>query len=337
MISIGIIGCGYWGRNYVRLFDELPRSELLRCADFDSEKLTALKQKYPLVDTSTSFDEILVDDRIDAVVICTPASTHFEVARKCLDAGKSVLVEKPITTTSQDAAALVELAKANGVVLMVGHTFLYNDAIVTMKEYMQGDGFGRVYYLHARRNHLGPIREDVSAVWDLAPHDVSIFRYLLDAEPLSVSALGGCFLKDDRADVSFINLTFPGNVVANIQASWVDSNKIREVVAIGSKMRIVFNDLDNLEKIRIFKKGISPQRDITGFGEFQYLLRDGEIVSPKLELREPLMTLCNHFLDCIESGEKPLSDGEDGRAIVAVLEAIEESMQQGGAPVQLGA
>jgi predicted dehydrogenase len=162
-----------------------------------------------------------------------------------------------------------------------------------------------------------------------------MIRYLLDAEPETVSAMGGCFLKDDRADVVFISLTFPNNVVANIQASWVDAHKIRQVVAIGSKMRVVFNDIDNLEKIRIFKMGISAQRDINGFGEFQYLLRDGEIVSPKLELREPLKNLCGHFLDCIESGAKPLSDGEDGRAIVSVLEAIEKSMKENGAPVAI--
>ncbi|NOZ19786.1 MAG: Gfo/Idh/MocA family oxidoreductase [Planctomycetes bacterium] len=335
MISVGIIGCGYWGRNYVRLFDELNRAELIRCADANRATLAAIKQRHPLVDTSASFDEILTDDRIRAVVVCTPASTHYSVASQCLEAGKSVLVEKPITTSSADAEKLSELAKAKGLTLMVGHTFLFNDAVVKMKEFLQDEGFGELYYLHSRRNNLGPIREDVSAVWDLVPHDVSIFRFLLDAEPETVSAMGGCFLKPDRADAAFINMTFPNHVVANIQASWVDSNKIREVVAIGSKMRVVFNDLDNLERIKIFKKGISAQRDINGFGEFQYLLRDGEIVSPKLELREPLKNLAEHFLNCVESGEKPLSGGDDGQAIVMVLEAIEQSMRNNGAPVAI--
>ncbi|MEW6359415.1 MAG: Gfo/Idh/MocA family oxidoreductase [Planctomycetota bacterium] len=336
MISVGVIGCGYWGRNYVRLFDELHRSELIRCVDADRDKLAAIKQKYPLVDTSGNFEEILADERIDAAVVCTPASTHYEVARRCLEAGKAVLVEKPITTNSAEAAALVELAESKGLTLMVGHTFLFNDAVIKMKELLQDEAFGELYYLHSRRNNLGPIREDVSAVWDLVPHDISIFRYLLGAEPETASAVGGCFLRDDRADVAFINLTFPNHVVANIQASWVDSNKIREVVAIGSNMRIVFNDVDNLERIKIFKKGISAQRDINGFGEFQYLLRDGDIVSPKLDLREPLKTLCEHFLDCMESGKKPLSSGEDGRAIVTTIEAIEQSMKQNGAPVRVG-
>jgi len=334
MVKLGVIGCGKWGKNYVRVFQETKDATVVRCADMDRANLDEVKERYPLINTSTNADEVTADDGIDAVVIATPASTHYEIAKKCLLAGKHVLLEKPMATSSAHCEELVQLAEKRNLSLMVGHTFLFNNGVIRMKDYLKSDDFGEMYYLHSRRNNLGPIREDVSVIWDLAPHDVSIFSYLLDAQPVAASAVGGAFLKKDRPDVAFITLTYPNGVIGNVQVSWVDSNKIRELVAIGSKMRIVFDDLDNLEKIRIFKKGISAYRPTESFGEFQYLLRDGDIVSPKIELHEPLANLAEQFLRSIEKGGA-VSDGNTGLEVVKVLEAIESSLENGGAPVEV--
>lgn len=218
---------------------------------------------------------------------------------------------------------------------MVAHTFLYNDAIVAMRDLVQGVDFGSLYYLEAKRTHLGLVREDVNAVWDLAPHDISIFAYLVGEWPASVSAAGGRYLSDGREDFAFITFRFPGGVLANLRVSWMDAGKVREVIAVGSHSRIVFNDLDSLEKLRVFKKGISISRPVRDFGEFQLLLRDGDIVSPRLRLREPLLNQCEHFLECMREGIDPRTPGEEGLRVVQVLKAVDESLRRDGAPVQI--
>ena len=191
--------------------------------------------------------------------------------------------------------------------------------------------------MHSTRTNLGPIRNDVNAIWDLAPHDVSIFDYLLEAQPLWVSAVGSRLLGNSKEDVGFITLAYPGDVIGNIHVSWADPNKVREVVAVGSRRRIVFDDLNNLERVRIFEKGVSPSMvEADSFGEFRFLVRDGDIISPKIEPSEPLKNQCSHFLDCIEKGMRPLTDGQNGLEVVRVMEAVQESLRQRGAPVEIG-
>lgn len=335
-IGIGIIGCGYWGINYVRVFSELPNSQMLKVCDLAEERLNHIRQRFPAVETCNTIRQLLHGPRIDAVVVATPSSTHHEIVKECLLLDKHVLVEKPLVMEVAEGEELIALAQERNQVLMVGHTFLYNPGIQKMKSCIWDDDFGEIYYLHATRTNLGPIRKDVNALWDLVPHDISIFGYLLEAKPAWVTAVGAKLLHNCREDVGFITLAYPNGVLGHIHASWADPNKVREVVVVGSKKRIVFNDLNNMESIRIFEKGVSPsQTDVDSFGEFRFLVRDGDIISPKVEASEPLKNECAHFLDCVAKGGTPLSDGQNGLDVVRVLVAIEESVKRDGAPVEV--
>lgn len=336
MINVGVIGCGYWGVNHVRVFKELPDSEVTRVCDTRGERLASIKQRYPLINSHTTVQDLLNDDLLDAVVVCTPAAAHYEIVRQCLSAGKHVLSEKPLALSVEEAEELTRLSSEAGKVLMVGHTFLYNTGIRKMKELIDQEDFGAVYYLHATRTNLGPIRQDVNAAWDLAPHDISIFNYLLDAQPIRVSAVGSRLLGNDREDVVFVTLTYPDGVIGNVHVSWADPNKVREVVAVGSNKRIVFDDTNNLERLRVFEKGVAPSKqEANSFGEFRLLIRDGDIISPHIEPSEPLKVQGAHFLACIQEGQSALSDGLNGCDVVKVMAAIDRSLQSDGQPVDV--
>jgi len=335
MIKIGIIGCGYWGKNYVRVFSNLPDSEVVGICDQRSEILTSVSSENPSVPTFSNLKDMLETTQLDAVVIATPPSAHFEPAKLALESGLDVLVEKPMTLTQDDGLQLVDLARDNTRILMVGYTFLFNDAIKRMKDYLNANEAGDIYYLHARRTHLGLIRPDVNTMWDLAPHDISIFLHFLDKLPERVSAVGGSYLNENRPDVAFINLYFSENIIGNIHVSWLDSAKVREVAVVGSKMRLEFDDLNNLEKVRIYKKGATVDKRVDDFGEFQYLLRDGDIISPKLDLNEPLKNQCMHFLECVKNRTNPDSDGTLGVEITRICEAIDESIKHNGKPITI--
>jgi len=335
MIRVGIVGCGYWGINYVRIFSELAQATVVRVCDLNEERLRLVHHKYSYVFPTKSLEELLSDPHIDAVVVSTPAVTHYEVVKACLLKNKHVLVEKPLSTLVEQGSELVQLAEERKRILMVGHTFLYNPGILKIKEYLSHNDFGAVYYLHATRTHLGLIRNDVNAIWDLAPHDIAIFSFLLNQQPLWVSAVSGCFLKNGVPDVGFITLGYPQNVIGNIHVSWINSNKVREVVVVGSKKRIVFDDLNNLERVRIYEKGASITGDVDTFGEFQLQLRDGDIISPRIETSEPLKNQCIHFLNCLTKGHTPLSDGKNGLNVTRVMSAITLSMDNRGAPMEI--
>lgn len=335
MKKIGIIGCGHWGKNYLRILKEL-KQYISVCCDANENSLYWVKEGYPFVAVTKSIKEVAENPDVEAVIISTPSTTHYEIAKECIINGKDVLLEKPLTTEVDESEKLIALAEENKRILMVSHTFLYNPAVRKMKELMNNkEDFGEAYYLHATRTHLGLIRTDVNAVWDLAPHDISIFLYLLDDTPAVVSAIGGRFLDSKREDVAFISLRYHSGIIGNIHVSWADSNKERRLVVVGSKERIVFNDLDNLERLKIFKKGVSVERKISSFGEFQYLLRDGDIISPKLELSEPLKVECQHFIDCIEKRATPFTDGRQGLEVVRIINAIQESIKNNGMPVEM--
>lgn len=336
--GIGLIGCGYWGVNYLRVMGELP-ARVLWAVDAAPERQAFVKQRYPAVRVAESHHAMLDDPLVDAVIVSTPAITHFPLVRDVLLAGKHCLVEKPLTVDSASGRALADVALHAGKVLLVGHTFLFNAGVQKMKAVMASPGFGRVYYLHATRTNLGPIRDDVNALWDLAPHDVAILNYLLDSVPEQVSAVGGSFLAEKgHEDVAFATLRYPGGIIGNIHVSWADPNKVREVVAVGSEQRVVFDDLNNLERIRIFHKGVSyAQTDIGSYGEFRLLVRDGDIVSPRVEPSEPLKNQCRHFLEAIAGRERARSDASTGVDVVRVIEAVAESMRRNGEPVSLQA
>jgi predicted dehydrogenase len=335
-IQIGVIGCGYWGLNHVRVFNELPDVEVVGVCDTCADRRLTTHRRFPQIDTYAFAEELIGKTYLDAVIIATPATLHYELVKCALEHGKHVLVEKPITTHTAEALELAEIAQAHNRVLLVGHTFLFNAGIRAVKSYIDSQEVGKVYYLHATRTNLGPIRTDVNAVWDLASHDISIFDYLLDRTPSWVSAVGAHVLGNCREDVGFITLGYDDNVIGNIHVSWADPNKVREVVVVGSEMRIVFNDLDAQERVRLFHKGVSATPpEAESFGEFRFKLRDGDIVSPLIESSEPLKNEAAHFIACVRDGQPPVYDGRAAAQVVKVIEAIEQSMQQKGAPVTL--
>lgn len=331
--GIGIIGCGYWGINHVRAFDTMPDARVVSVCDQRETELVKVARAFPHVALTTDVDELLANPDVEAVVIATTAHTHYDLARRALLSGRHVLVEKPLTTDVGTSIELIALAAERDLVLLVGHTFLYNSAVRKVKEFVNSED---VYCLYARRTNLGPIRSDVNAVWDLAPHDISIFNYLLDSEPTWVSAVGSRVLGNDREDVAFISLGYPGGVVGNIHVSWADPHKVREVVVVTAERRVVFNDVDSVEQVRVYNKSVKsvPMDDFQGYGsEHRLLLRDGDITSPVVESFEPLRRECGHFVHCVRRGETPFTSGLQGLAVVRVLTAIDRSMASGGMPV----
>ena len=334
-IGIAVIGCGYWGMNYVRIFNELTESRVVAVCEQSPDRLKEVARRFPNVYLTTQVEDVLSQPEVQGVVVCTEATSHFGVTGRSLQAGKHVLVEKPLTTTSMHSEKLIELADSHSVTLMVGHTFIFNAGVRKVKEYVQ-EKSGRVYYLYARRTNLGPIRRDVNALWDLAPHDIAIFDYLLDSTPEWVSAIGGKVLGNSRDDVGFISLGYPNNILAHVHVSWADPDKAREVVVVKSDRRIVFNDLNGPEQVRVFEKGVSPvDEEPLNYGESRFQIRDGDIISPRVEPVEPLKNQCRHFLECIRTGKRPVSNGVHGRDVVRVLEAINRSIESKGLQVQV--
>jgi predicted dehydrogenase len=333
-VRVALIGFGYWGPHYARVLDELPGVELTVVCDRDADRLARARERYPGVATCRDVDDVLGRADVDGVVIATPASTHQKLVQAALQSGRHVLVEKPMALDVAGCDALCSLAKRVGRTVMVGYTFLYNAGVRKMKDCMSSDAFGQVYYLHATRTNLGPIRQDVDAMWDLAPHDVAIFNYLLDQQPQWASAVGTSMLRTSRDDIVFATLGYPNDILGNIHVSWADPNKVREVVAVGSRRRVVFNDLNDVERVRFFERGVSAGDAVAGsYGEFKLLVRDGDIVSPRIEPSEPLKNQCIDFIQAITSGGEPLADGRFASGVVRALAAIEASMRCRGAAI----
>ena len=322
IINLAIIGLGHWGPNYLRIFQSLDRVNLSWCCDTQSTNLEKIRN-HTNARLTENYQDVITDSTLDAIVVATPASTHYRIVRDALMTGKDILAEKPLTLEPEESLELCKLADSRKKILMVGHTFLFNPGIRKIKEYIEKGDLGQIYYLNATRTHLGLIREDVNAIWDLAPHDVSIFNYLLDATPVFVHAVGACHLKDGREDVAFINMVYPENIIANVHVSWEDSNKERTIRIVGSRARAFFNDLDNLERVRIFQKGVGAEKDYENFGEFQLRYRDGNIISPMLNLYEPLKEMCVHFIDCCQTRSTPFTDGYSGYEVVRVMKTID--------------
>lgn len=327
-IKVGIIGFGYWGPNLTRNFQELPASDLIAIADLKEERLQRAHALYPNVTLVKDYSE-LFGMGLDAVVVSTPPVTHYPIAKKCLERGLHVLVEKPITLHSEQAQELIDLAHASGRILMVGHTFEYNSAVVALKKYIDSGELGDIYYLDAARLNLGLFQRDSNVLWDLAPHDISILLYLLGKNPVSVSAQGMPCVFEDMYDVAYVNLIFPDKIPAYIHVSWLDPCKVRRVTVVGSKKMIVYNDMENEQKLKIYDKGVDAPADTNGFGEFQCNYRSGDIIIPNIRIIEPLRQECQHFLDSICNDTQPCSCGEDGLRVVKILEAAQHSMGNG--------
>lgn len=332
-LRVGVIGCGHWGPNHVRVFSQLPGSRVAAVADPDARRTSAIQANHPAVKAYTDHRAMLQQERPDAVVVSTPTRFHLEIVRDALEAGCHVLCEKPLCQTAEEARGLVALAEARGRKLMVGHVFLYNTGIVRLKQYIHEGMPGHVLYLRSTRTNLGPVRADVNSVFDLATHDISIFNYLLDGLPESVSAVGGCFLQRGIEDVAFISLTYPGNRLAHIQVSWLDPKKLREIVVVGDRRMIVWDDLASPGPILIYDKGVDRPPDYQDFGQFQLVMREGDLTIPKVKMEEPLKAQGRAFLESVRSGCSPLSDGAFAVGVQSVLDAIATSLRQGGASV----
>jgi predicted dehydrogenase len=327
-LGIGVIGCGYWGKHYVRIFQELPQSQVHLASDLSDDSLQAVSKYHTTVGVTRNYREIIRSKDIDAVVVSTPATNHFEITKACLENGKHVLVEKPLATTVAESEQLVELSQKHKRTLMVGHTFMYNSGVRKVKECIDNGSTGTIYYLNATRTNLGPIRQDVNALWDLAPHDISIFNYLLGDMPYAASATGAHYLGSGREDVVFVTLMYPNDVIGHIHVSWLDPNKVRQVTVVGSCQRIVFDDLSMMDRVRIYEKGVWAEQDHDeNYGEFRLKVHDGDIISPRIDTNEPLKEMSTHFIDCVQTGATPLTDGENGLDVVKVLSVIDESMR----------
>jgi predicted dehydrogenase len=330
-VKVGVVGFGYWGPNLVRNLDRASDAQIVAACDLSQDNLDKLSALYPYVETTSDMASFLADYDLDAVVVATSAPSHFMLAKKALEAGKHVYVEKPLTLTSADAEELVRLADAKGRVLMVGHLMEYHSGINWIKDYIASGELGDVLYLYAQRLNLGKVRKEENAFWSLAPHDVSIALYLIGETPDSVSANGAAYLNDGVHDTVFANLHFPSGKMANIHVSWLDPHKVRKLTIVGTKKMLVFDDMEATEKIWIYDKGVEPTEAL-GYGE-DLRLRFGDITVPFIKMSEPLALEVQHFLDCVDSGETPRSDGRDGLRVTRVLEAVDESMEAGGAPV----
>jgi predicted dehydrogenase len=328
MKNIGIIGIGYWGPNYMRIFNELPQSRVTYCCDIDQNKIRLIKEKYPNVNTTTKYQDLLEDPDVDAIVVSTSASTHYQPVKGCLIHGKDVLVEKPLTLSSKQCEDLIKISHEKNQILMVGHTFIYNPGVRWLKNYIDSGELGTIYYLYFSRTGLGPIRRDVNVLWDLAPHDLSILNYLIEGFPLQIKAAGESYLQPSVEDVVFLNLIYPNNILANVHVSWLDPQKIRRLTIVGSKRMIQFDDVNKFGTIKIFDKGIEMfgNKSYADYGEFQLSIRDGDIHIPKIPIEEPLKNQCVHFLECINSRKQPLTSGEDGLKVVKILETAQEKL-----------
>jgi predicted dehydrogenase len=331
-VRVGVVGFGYWGPNLVRNIDRLGDAELVCACDLSEDHLGKLKALYPYVDTTTDLDAMLSRDDIDAVVVATSAPSHFAIASRVIAAGKHCFVEKPLTLTSADAEALVKAADAAGVTLMTGHLMVYHTAINWIRDYIASGELGDVLYVYLQRLNLGKVRTEENAFWSLAPHDVSIALYLLGENPDQVSACGAAYVTPGVHDTVFANMHFPSGRMANIHVSWLDPHKTRKLTVVGTKKMLVFDDMEATEKIWIYDRGLGAPEGALAWNE-DLSLRFGDITVPFLQMKEPLGIEVQHFLDCCRSGETPRSDGRAGLAVVRVLEAVDESMAAGGAPV----
>jgi len=324
-IRVGIIGYGYWGPNLARNFYELPSTQLVAIADLKDDQLKRAKSRYPGIVLTTDYQELFKMD-LDAVVISTPPKTHFKVAKDCLLHDLSVLVEKPLTLNSCDGEELIQIADDRQLTLMVGHTFEYNSAVVAMKKYIERKELGDLYYIDTARLNLGLFQRDTNVLWDLAPHDISILLYLLDENPISVSAQGMPCVIPGVYDVAYLSLIFPHNLTAYVHVSWLDPCKVRRVTVVGSKKMAVYNDMETEGKIKIYDKGIDAPDYTDSFGEFQYNYRSGDINMPNIRFAEPLLQECQHFVDCIINHTEPQSSGRNGLRVVRILEAAQRSL-----------
>lgn len=327
-VQIGIIGSGYWGPKLIRNFHELESADVAIVADLDETRLQGVRQTFPAVRTTTDYRE-LWGGHVDAVVIATPVSTHFSIAKQALDHGKHVLVEKPLADSVSGASQLVDAARLGDLRLMVGHVFEYNPAVERLRDLVQNGDLGEILYIDAVRATLGLFQRDINVIWDLAPHDFSVLKFILGTDPISVSARGESYVRKGIHDVAYITANFPNSIQAHIRVSWLEPRKQRHMTIVGSKKMVVYDDVEPVEKLKIYDVGVEFEPgDPLGAGQLRY--RYGDIVSPRLPQIEPLQAECRHFVQSIITGSDPRSSGQVGLDVVRMLEMADTSLQGDG-------
>ncbi len=327
--KIALIGCGAWGMNYVRVISQHESCELTMAYDTDRQKLNKVGVLSPQTKLCETLSSVYLDKEIKGVVVSTNVASHFDIVRESLLHGKHVLCEKPISKTFIEASELKKIADERNLILMVGHIFLYHDGINYVRDILHRKELGDLLYINFKRTGLGPIRDDVNVLWDLASHDFSILLFLVEQKPICISATAKTYIQDSIEDVAFINVEFENNIFANIHISWIEPIKQRVITLVGDKKMLVFDDVNLDDKIKIYDKGISYQTSNGDFGAFQLAIRDGEISIPNIKYKEPLNKEVSHFIECISSNTKPVSDSSGGIEVLRFLEAAQMSIKNG--------
>jgi predicted dehydrogenase len=333
IIKIAVAGCGYWGPNIIRSFHSLPNCHVKMVCDLAKERLTHMEKLYPATKTTCSYEDLLKDEGIDAIAIATPVRFHYAMARESLLAGKHTFVEKPMATSSEECKNLIEIANDKGLALMVGHTFIYSSPVMKIKEIIDSRDLGDLLYISSRRCNLGLYQTDINVAWDLAPHDIAIILHILKRMPVSVNCQGKAHVNKKIEDVTNMTLNFNNGGFATIQSSWLDPNKVREMTFVGSKRMLVYDDIEAMEKIKIYDKRVETPPHYDTFADFQYSYHYGDSYCPHIKQKEPLLVEADHFLECIINGKKPHSSGKEARDVVQILEAASKSLKNGGGQV----
>ncbi|MBC8042269.1 MAG: Gfo/Idh/MocA family oxidoreductase [Rhizobacter sp.] len=331
-MKIAVVGLGYWGPNLVRNFLGINAVSGVIGCDKDPMRLEKIKVRFPEIETTLDYNAILKREDIEAVAVVTSVSSHYAIAKAALEAGKHCFIEKPMTATVAQAEDLINLAEKKGLKIMVDHTFIYTGAVKKMKEIIDQGRLGDIYYFDSVRVNLGLFQHDVNVIWDLAPHDISIMDFLLQKKPTSVSAVGSCHVGNGLEDIAYLTVNFDNNLIAHFHVNWIAPVKVRTTLIGGAKSMIVYDDMENSEKVKVYDKGIEVK---TQEGVYETLVqyRTGDMYAPKLEQTEALTLEANHFIDCIQNDKSPLTDGISGLNVVRILEASEKSIKQNGKAV----
>jgi predicted dehydrogenase len=339
-ITVGVIGCGYWGPNLLRNFAENDAAELGWLCDLDSTRLSMMGRRYPSAKKTTDYQQLIKDPRLDAVAIATPVWTHFKFAKEALEAGKHVLVEKPLTSSVAEAEQLIEIAERNRLTLMVDHTFVFTGAVRKIKEIVQSGELGELLYFDATRINLGLFQDDINVVWDLAPHDLSIMDFIIDRQPEAVTATGSCHIKQGIENIAYVMFKFSDDFLAHFHFNWLSPVKIRHTLIAGSCKMVVYDDIEPTEKVRVYDKGVTTTRmenHLDKEAAYNTLVsyRTGDVWVPKIDSTEALHYVCKEFLSSIQESRAPLTDGYSGLRVVRLLEAAQRSLKNGGCQLKL--
>ena len=335
MLNVAVVGVGYWGPNMIRNFYAHPQTNIKLCCDLKEERLKFIKSSFPTVVGTTNYNDILEDTGIDLVVVCTPVFTHYELAKAALNAGKHVLIEKPMTSTSAQGEEILELAEKKGLKVFVDHTFLFTGAVRKMREVIENGEVGDLYYFDSVRINLGLFQHDVNVIWDLAPHDISIMQFLLNQIPECVIATGSDHLNNGLEDVAYLTVYYPNKLIAHIHANWLSPVKIRHTLLAGSKKMVVWDDTEPSEKVRIYDKGVEVVQTADQVYNMLIQYRTGDMYCPKLESIEALKAEVGHIVNCIENNSASIISGEAGLMVTKILEASDQSIKNRGKEIQI--